>query len=217
MKFQLQELFKIHGTPTLKSLAVTLSISAPRLYKIAKTSAEDIPLERNEYNWAAIERFLFRRLDPDAGLGTMEDVLISALKNDEKARMNDRRRTGMGYYSNHEIFECDGKEHPMRRHPSFEMPKTLINAKDIYPNIHPSPNAFPVVLLRTDTYIYMFIYQTKTHTALRSIGPAGGFNQEKIRVISNRYFNMHGLTPNQATKEEVTARYIKQGYDMSNK
>lgn len=196
----IHELMEIHGTPTLASIARIFGISRERVYKVAKTPVTGKVFEPQEYNWEAVERFILRRLDPDIGLVTLEDVIIKASKD------KDRRKSGTGYYSHKEYITVDGKSVPTRRDPNFEMLK--LDGHDYHKKIHPT--IAHVIMFRNDINVYKIVYQTKTHTVLRAINKVGEFSSDELKMVSNRYMNMNALDHNSATKEELEKRYNHQ-------
>lgn len=214
--YRLPEIMETLGTPTLKAIAMVFDLKPMRLYNVAKTPKEGEIYDAKQYNWEAIERFMNRRLDPDQDLDSLEAVIEAALKCDEELSLSDKRRSGTGYYSKTETIEVDGQTIPVRKFPMHEMPPIPDESghmpegfdQSIYPDAHPT--GIPIVLIRKEILVYGFIFQTRSHTVLRSVGPDGEFNRDDLKVISNTMLNMKGLPPDKVTKREVTLRYQAQ-------
>ena len=82
--------------PTLKAIAAALDVPQQRLYSVAKQPKAGEVYDANVYNWDSIDRFVTRRLDPDKGLDTHEDVIRKAYEMDEVFKSNDGRRARRG-------------------------------------------------------------------------------------------------------------------------
>lgn len=172
------EIMAEKGQPTLKAIAAVLDVPAQRLYTVAKQPKEGEVYDAKVYNWEAIERFITRRLDPDKGLGTIEDIIEAAHEKDAELKESDGRRSGnrSGGANNAKI-TVDGKEIAVRKYPNFEM------ENDTY------------VCLRKDANVYKIVMQTVSHTVLRPVNEDGTFASETIKVISNGMLNMKGAGP----------------------
>lgn len=179
------------GTPSLKAIAGVFDLNPVRLYSVAKQPKEGEVYDAHVYNWDAIERFINRRLDPDQGLATLEDVIQRALEIDETLKESDGRRrgnrgeAGSGYGAK---IEVDGKMVAKRRFGNFEM------ENDQY------------ICLKKDPEVYKIVMQTASHTVLRPVEKSGEFKGNDIKVISNFMLNMKGIGPS-ALEEAVTKRF----------
>lgn len=178
MANNIEALMEQMGTPTLKAIAMVFDLQAVRLYSVAKQPKEGMVWDPKVYNWDAIERFITRRLDPDNGLATLEDVIAKALEIDTQLKENDGRRSanrGMGV---NKKIEVDGKEVAARKYANFEMEANI-----------------PVVL-KKDPRVFKIVFQTQTHTVLVPIADRDGtpLNND-VKVISNFMLNMKGVGP----------------------
>lgn len=78
--------------PTLKAIAAAIGVPQRRIYTVAKQPKEGEVYDANVYNWDAINRFVTRRLDPDKGIPTHEEVIYRAIELDKEFKNNDRRK-----------------------------------------------------------------------------------------------------------------------------
>lgn len=179
------------GTPSLKAIAGVFNLNPVRLYSVAKQPKEGEVYDAHVYNWDAIERFINRRLDPDQGLATLEDVIQRALEIDVTLKESDGRRrsnrgeAGSSYGAK---IEVDGKMVAKRRFGNFEM------ENDQY------------ICLKKDPEVYKIVMQTASHTVLRPVEESGEFKGNDIKVISNFMLNMKGIGPS-ALEEAVAKRF----------
>lgn len=183
----IQEVMEMKGTPTLKAIAAVFDIPNQRIYTVAKQPKEGEVYDAKVYNWEAIERFITRRLDPDKGLATLEDVIDAALAKDEEFKEADGRRSVNRGSAVNKI-EIDGKMVPTRKYRNFEMEENTY------------------VCLRKDANVYKIVMQTLTHTVLRPVGSDGEFCSEAVKVISNGMLNMKGAGPN-AIEDAISKRF----------
>lgn len=79
--------------PTLRAIAEVLGVPQQRIYSVAKQPTPGVVYDAKVYNWDAINRFVLRRLDPENGLATVEDVVTAALLRDKELKTADRRRS----------------------------------------------------------------------------------------------------------------------------
>lgn len=182
----IERIMEEKGQPSLKAIAAVFDLNPVRLYSVAKQPKEGVVYDAKVYNWDAIERFVTRRLDPDKGLETLEDVIAAALIKEEELKANDGRRAsnrGEGSAWNAKI-EVDGKMIAKRRYANFEMENGCL------------------VTLKKDAEVYAIVLQTASHTVLRPVVCAEKsdegeyfFKGNDIRVISNGMLNMHGTGP----------------------
>lgn len=187
----IQEIMEMKGVPTLKAIAAVFDIPNQRIYTVAKQPKEGEVYDAKVYNWDAIERFITRRLDPDKGLATLEDVIDAALVKDEEFKEADGRRSANRGSAVNKV-EIDGKLVATRKYRNFEMDENV------------------PVCLRKDANVYKIVMQTLTHTVLRPINQDGEFCSEAVRVISNGMLNMKGAGPN--TIEEAIAKRFSGEY-----
>lgn len=187
----IQEIMEMKGVPTLKAIAAVFDIPNQRIYTVAKQPKEGEVYDAKVYNWDAIERFVTRRLDPDKGLATLEDVIDAALVKDEEFKEADGRRSANRGSAVNKV-EIDGKLVATRKYRNFEMDENV------------------PVCLRKDANVYKIVMQTLTHTVLRPINQAGEFCSEAVKVISNGMLNMKGAGPN--TIEEAIAKRFSGEY-----
>lgn len=181
----LEKIMEVKGAPTLKAIAAVFDLQATRLYGVAKQPKEGEVYDAKVFNWDAIERFVTRRLDPDLGLNTLEDVIDKALELDEELKSKDGRR-GKGVKI--QKVEVDGKEIVLRKFPNFEM------------------DANELVCLKKEDAVYKIVYQTISHTVLVPVADVEGTPaSEEVKVISNFMLNMKGIGPDKLA-EEVKAR-----------
>lgn len=187
----IQEIMEMKGTPTLKAIAAVFDIPNQRIYTVAKQPKEGEVYDAKVYNWEAIERFIVRRLDPDKGLATLEDVIDAALVKDAEFKEADGRRSANRGSAVNKI-EVDGQLVATRKYKNFEMETNM------------------PICLRKDANVYKIVMQTLTHTVLRPINQDGEFCSEAVKVISNGMLNMRGAGP--ATIEEAVAKRFSGEY-----
>ena len=187
----IQEIMEMKGTPTLKAIAAVFDIPNQRIYTVAKQPKEGEVYDAKVYNWEAIERFIVRRLDPDKGLATLEDVIDAALVKDAEFKEADGRRSANRGSAVNKI-EVDGQMVATRKYKNFEMETNM------------------PICLRKDANVYKIVMQTLTHTVLRPINQEGEFCSEAVKVISNGMLNMRGAGP--ATIEEAVAKRFSGEY-----
>ena len=187
----IQEIMEMKGTPTLKAIAAVFDIPNQRIYTVAKQPKEGEVYDAKVYNWEAIERFITRRLDPDKGLATLEDVIDAALVKDAEFKEADGRRSANRGSAVNKI-EVDGQMVATRKYKNFEMETNM------------------PICLRKDANVYKIVMQTLTHTVLRPINQDGEFCSEAVKVISNGMLNMRGAGP--ATIEEAVAKRFSGEY-----
>ena len=183
----IQEVMEVKGTVTLKAIAEVLGVPSQRIYSVAKQPQEGVVYDAKVYNWGAIERFVTRRLDPEKGLATIEDVIDAALIVDAELKEKDGRRSA-NKGSIVEKITVDGKEVPVRKYKNFDMETNV------------------PVCLRKDPNVYKIVLQTLTHTVMRPIGANGEFCSETVKVISNSMLNMRGIGPS-AIEDAMTKRW----------
>ena len=183
----IQEVMEVKGTVTLKAIAEVLGVPSQRIYSVAKQPQEGVVYDAKVYNWGAIERFVTRRLDPEKGLATIEDVIDAALIVDAELKEKDGRRSA-NKGSIVEKITVDGKEVPVRKYKNFDMETNV------------------PVCLRKDPCVYKIVLQTLTHTVMRPIGADGEFCSETVKVISNSMLNMRGIGPS-AIEDAMTKRW----------
>ena len=183
----IQEVMEVKGAVTLKAIAEVLGVPSQRIYSVAKQPQEGVVYDAKVYNWGAIERFVTRRLDPEKGLATIEDVIDAALIVDAELKEKDGRRSA-NKGSIVEKITVDGKEVPVRKYKNFDMETNV------------------PVCLRKDPNVYKIVLQTLTHTVMRPIGADGEFCSETVKVISNSMLNMRGIGPS-AIEDAMTKRW----------
>ena len=184
------------GMPTLKAIAGVFGLNPVRIYSVAKQPKEGVAYDPKVYNWDAIERFINRRLNPDEGLATLEDVIKKALEVDEELKQSDGRHRSRGEGGTKEKIEVDGVMVDKRRFASFEM-----------------ENGQPVCL-KKDAEVYAIVLQTASHTVLRPINSNDltDFKGNDVKVISNFMLNMKGVGPSAlqaAVEDRFSGEYAK--------
>ena len=199
----IEQIMEQKGMPTLKAIAAVFDLNPVRLYSVAKQPKEGVVYDAKVYNWDAIERFIMRRLDPDQGLATLEDVIDAALIKDEELKASDGRRSsnrGEGSAWNAKI-EVDGQMIAKRRFANFEKENGCL------------------VTLKKDAEVYAIVLQTASHTVLRPVicaekNEAGEyfFKGNDIKVISNGMLNFKGTGPSAleaSIEERFSGEYAK--------
>lgn len=187
------ETMEAKGTPTLKAIAAVFDIPAQRIYSVAKQPKEGEVYDAKVYNWDAITRFITRRLDPDKGLATLEDVIDAALVKDAEFKEGDGRRTANRGQGINQKITVDGREVAVRKYKNFEMEMDK------------------PICLRKDANVYKIVMQTLTHTVLRPINEDGSFASEMVKVISNSMLNMKGTGPSSiddAIQKRFSGEYV---------
>ena len=183
----INEIMETKGAPTLKAIAAVFDVPSQRIYSVAKQPKEGEVYDAKVYNWEAIERFIVRRLDPDKGLATLEDVIDAALVKDAEFKEADGRRSANRGSAVNKI-EVDGQMVATRKYKNFEMETNM------------------PICLRKDANVYKIVMQTLTHTVLRPINQDGEFCSEAVKVISNGMLNMRGAGP-AAIEEAIAKRF----------
>lgn len=174
------------------AIAAVFDVPTQRIYSVAKQPKEGEVYDARVFNWDAITRFITRRLDPEKGLGTLEDVIDAALAKDVELKEQDGRRSVNRGEGRNEKITVDGKEVAVRKYKNFEM------ESDTY------------VCLRKDACVYKIVMQTLTHTVLRPVNADGTFASEAVKCISNSMLNMKGAGP--ATIEEAIQKRFSGEY-----
>lgn len=190
----LEVIMETKGTPTLKAIAAVLDVPAQRLYSVAKQPKEGEVYDAKVYNWDAIERFVNRRLDPDKGLATLEDVIDAAHVKDTEFKTADGRRAVNRGSASKETIEVDGKQVPVRKYKNFDQ------------------DAGKYICIKKDANVYAIVMQTLTHTVLRPVNQDGVFCSETVKVISNSMLNMKGVGP--AAIDEAIAKRFSGEYEV---
>lgn len=178
------------GTPSLKAIAGVFDLNPVRLYSVAKQPKEGEVYDAHVYNWDAIERFIKRRLDPEKGLETLEDVIDKALEIDATLKESDGRRRGNrgeggGYGAK---IEVDGQMVAKRRYANFEMENGQL------------------ICLKKDADVYAIVMQTASHTVIRPVNEDKTFKGNEVKVISNFMLNLKGIGPS-ALDAECAKRF----------
>lgn len=185
------------GMPSLKAYAGVFDLNPVRLYSVAKQPKEGVVYDAKVFNWDAIERFIMRRLDPDKGLATLEDVVKAALVVDEQLKQSDgrRRTSGEGGSAWSKKIEVDGQMIAKRRFANFEIENDQL------------------VTLKKDAEVYAIILQTASHTVLRPVvdqykdeNDQWHFKGNDIKVISNGMLNFRGTGPS-ALQASIDERF----------
>lgn len=137
--------------PTLRAIADVLGVPQQRIYSVAKQPTPGVVYDAKVYNWDAINRFVQRRLDPENGLATVEDVVTAALERDKELKTVDRRR-GTRSGSKHERFEVsEGVFIPGRKY-----------------DLHVGQE---IMILKDESKsIYEIVYMTDTHVCVQKKG-----------------------------------------------
>lgn len=193
------------GTPSLKAFAGVFELNPVRLYSVAKQPKEGVVYDAKVFNWDAIERFINRRLDPDKGLATLEDVVAAALLKHEELKATDGRRSPRGEGTGYGVkIEVDGQMIAKRRFANFEMENGQL------------------VTLKKDVEVYAIVLQTASHTVLRPVKSADptDFKGNDVKVISNGMLNMKGTGPSAleaSIKERFSGEYAKKLADEAAK
>lgn len=207
--YKMPEIMAQHGTPTLKAIAMVFDLNPVRLYHVAKTPKEGEIYDAKKYNWDAIERFCIKRFDPDKGINTLEDIITKALSLDQELQLSDKRRTTEAAGSSKlEQINVDGRMMPVRKFPNFDINYVPENGAAF---AHPAGNH--VIVLKRDSAVYGFIYQTRGFTVLRPVGQDGEFQNEVIKVISNSLLNLLGVGPTTLTAALIEEQYKAQAVE----
>lgn len=195
---KLEQIMAEKGTPTLKAFAAVFDMKPMRFYSVAKQPKEGVVYDAKVFNWEAIERFITRRLDPEKGLATLEDVVDQALEADEELKKADGRRSGNhGEGSAYGAkIEVDGKMVAKRRFSNFE--------KD----------SGKLIVLKKDPEVYAIVMQTASHTVIRPVNSAApeDFKGNDVKVISNGMLNHKGIGPSgldAAIADRFSGEYAK--------
>ena len=191
------------GMPSLKAIAGVFGLNPVRIYSVAKQPKEGVAYDPKVYNWDAIERFIMRRLDPEKGLSTLQDVITKALEVDTELKANDgrhHRRGEGGTYG--EKIEVDGQMVAKRRFANFEKENGQL------------------VTLKKDAEVYAIVLQTASHTVIRPVNSAEmidgeyvDFKGNDIKVISNFMLNLKGTGPSglqESIEKRFTGEYAKE-------
>lgn len=136
--------------PTLRAIAEALEVPAQRIYGVSRQPVKGKEYNPDEPNWDAIDRFVKRRLDPDKGLNTLEDVVQRALERMVELAATDGRRRSTGGVKRELILLPDGSTMPARK-------KTLeVGQRVMFRNDKPE--------------IYMIMLVTESHVCVQLEG-----------------------------------------------
>ncbi len=183
----IEKLMEKKGMPSLKAIAGVFDLNAVRIYSVAKQPKEGEVYDAKVFNWDAIERFIARRLDPDKGPATLEDVIDRALEIDVELKAQDGRHARSVGGDKNKI-EVDGKMVPVRKFDNFNGVGTL-------------------VCLKKDANVYKIVYQTASHTVLVPVSDKEGtVASQDVKVISNIMLNFKGIGPSQV-EEGIKSRF----------
>lgn len=155
------------GMPTLKAFAVALDIPYPRLRAVSKQPEEGMVYDAHAFNYYAISRFITRRLDPENGFASLEEVVSKAIEIDKELKEQDGRRAPS--IGKKIITLSDGTQIPARRY-NFELGDKTTIKKD------------------ESGKVYEVVYITISHIVLRVVG------SEELYCMSNNTANWR-LTP----------------------
>lgn len=151
-----------YGMPTLKAVAAAMDIPYPRLHAVSKQPEEGVVYDRNAFNWFAISRFLQRRLDPENGFATLEQIAEKAIELDGEIKAQDGRRTLSA--GNKTITLGDGTQIPARKIDFQLGDKTTIKKDE-------------------SGKVYEVVYMTVSHIVLKVVGG------EELYCMSNNTAN----------------------------
>lgn len=154
--------------PTLKAIAAAMDIPYPRLNAVSKQPEEGMVYSRNTFNWFAVSRFLSRRLDPEAGFATLEEVAARALELNEEFKLQDNRRSAT--VGKQTITLADGTQVPARKY-DFELGDSTTIKKD------------------ESGKVYEVVYLTVSHVVLKVVGG------EELYCVSNNTANWRLTAP----------------------
>lgn len=102
--------------PTLRALADIFGVPQQRLYSVAKQPVAGQVYDARVYNWAAITKFIEKRIGKeDDAFKTLEEVYVAAMARDEELGSQDKRRGSRGGAAKVMIDLGDGKQMPARR------------------------------------------------------------------------------------------------------
>lgn len=101
--------------PSMRAIAEAVGGNQQRVYTIAKQPIAGQPYDPDVINWDAIERFVTKRLNPDEGIGTYDEVIAKAYDFDANKKAHDRRRGVSGGNAAEMITLPDGSTTPKRR------------------------------------------------------------------------------------------------------
>lgn len=189
----LEQIMEQVGTPTLKAIALVFDLQPVRLYSVAKQPKEGVVYDAKVYNWDAIERFITRRLSPDNGLATLEDVILKALEIDAELKQNDGRRGANRGLGVNKKIEVDGEMIAARKYDIFEMASNSL------------------ICLKKDARVFKIVYQTASHTVMVPVSDRDGtVASQDVKVISNGMLNMRGVGP--ANLEEAIEKRLSGEY-----
>lgn len=142
--------------PTLKAFAEVFGTNAVRLYSVAKQPKPGEVYDARVYNWDALTKFFERRLDAEAGFGTLEELVQRAVEKDAEMKAGDRRHTRPSS-AKAKVDVGDGHEVPARRY-DIEVGQTVNFKKD---------DASYVVVAVTPSHLCV---QKEGTTELRALG-----------------------------------------------
>jgi hypothetical protein len=133
---------KILTTPTLKAFAIAFNTNPVRIYTVAKEPKAGIMYDARVINWDAVERFCIKRLDPDTGLATLDDLVNLAIRSEQDLRLKDRRT---------KLKDSSGG--------------VVLNGR-VVPNRKIAIDLGNVVQFKDDTHKYKVVYLTDSHVVM---------------------------------------------------
>lgn len=152
--------------PTLKAIAEIFEVPAQRIYSVAKQPIAGQVYDAHVYNWAAISKFIDKRIGKEGDkFATIEEVYEAAMVRDEELANTDKRRGPRAGAKVKEVIDLgDGKTMPKRR-------KELEIGDTVY--------------LKKYTDTFKVVYVTSTHVCLQVEG------KEALTCLSNWTFNQN--------------------------
>lgn len=156
------------GMPTLKALAIALDIPYPRLRAVSKQPEEGMVYDAHAFNYFAISRFITRRLDPENGFASLDEVVTKAIEIDAELKEQDGRRVAS--VGKKTITLADGTQIPARRYEFRIGDHTTIKKDD-------------------SSKVYEVVYLTVSHVVLRVVG------SEELYCMSNNTANWRLTAP----------------------
>lgn len=166
--------------PTLRAIAMALDCNPQRVYNTAKKPIPGVTYDPHQYNWDAITAFIEKRLDPEIGCGTKEELITKALEIDAQLTERDGRKSRTGG-AKQSIDVGDGHMIPQRR--------VDVNVGD-------------TVLLKRDDRVFEAVYVNDASVVLQPMVPPSLV----LTTISNWTLNQKLITNPDLIESEKARR-----------
>lgn len=197
-------------TPSMRAFALTMNISANRLYAMAKKPIAGAVYDPEATNWDSISEFTMTKLNTNLAADGEPEIIytdLSALVAAAIEKDTYLKTTGARVYpSGTNTIEVDGVNISKRKSAMFEMGE---NAS--------------YLCFKSDPLVYAMVYQTESFTVIRPVHEVTGgdgvglveFASNELRVLSNATLNTKCVPP--TTLKDAIADRFSGNYAERNK